>query len=77
MQMYLVSAYSAILMDEDSGRVIYEVNAHEKNRIVSITKIMTAILAIESGQMDETVRVSSNAVRDGGIFLYLKVGEKN
>jgi D-alanyl-D-alanine carboxypeptidase len=52
-----VSAHSAILMDEDSGRVIYEVNAHEKNRIASITKIMTAILAIESGQMDESSKI--------------------
>ena len=71
-----VSAHSAILMDEDSGRVIYEVNAHEKNRIASITKIMTAILAIESGQMDETVKVSSTAFGTEGSSLYLKEGER-
>ncbi|WP_057914325.1 D-alanyl-D-alanine carboxypeptidase family protein [Peribacillus muralis] len=71
-----VSAHSAILMDEESGRVIYEVNAHEKNRIASITKIMTAILAVESGQMDETVKVSSNAFGTEGSSLYLKEGEK-
>ncbi|SIQ35117.1 D-alanyl-D-alanine carboxypeptidase [Peribacillus simplex] len=71
-----VSAHSAILMDEDSGRVIYEVNAHEKNRIASITKIMTAILAIESGLMDETVKVSSNAFGTEGSSLYLKEGER-
>lgn len=71
-----VSAHSAILMDEESGRVIYEVNAHEKNRIASITKIMTAILAIESGQMDETVTISGNAFGTEGSSLYLKEGEK-
>lgn len=71
-----VSAHSAILMDEESGRVIYEVNAHEKNRIASITKIMTAILAIESGEMDETVTISSNAFGTEGSSLYLKEGEK-
>ena len=48
-----VSAHSAILMDQESGRVIYEENAHEKSRIASITKIMTAILAIESGKLDK------------------------
>ncbi|MFD6440259.1 D-alanyl-D-alanine carboxypeptidase family protein [Peribacillus sp. NPDC060186] len=71
-----VSAHSAILMDEESGRVIYEVNAHEKNRIASITKIMTAILAIESGKMGETVKISSNAFGTEGSSLYLKEGEK-
>lgn len=71
-----VSAKSAILMDEKSGRVIYEVNAHEKSRIASITKIMTAILAIESGQLDEMVTVSRNAFGTEGSSLYLKEGEK-
>ena len=71
-----VSAHSAVLVDQKSGRVIYEVNAHEKSRIASITKIMTAILAIESGQMDEMVKVSSNAFGTEGSSLYLKEGEK-
>ncbi|MFB5282023.1 serine hydrolase [Peribacillus sp. Hz7] len=71
-----VSARSAILMDETSGRVIYEVNAHKKSRIASITKIMTAILAIESGELDEIVTVSGNAAGTEGSSLYLKEGEK-
>ena len=71
-----VSAHSAILMDEKSGRVIYEVRAHEKNRIASITKIMTAILAIESGELDEMVIVSGNAFGTEGSSLFLKEGEK-
>lgn len=70
------SAHSAILMDEESGRVIYEVNAHEKSRIASITKIMTALLAIESGEMNEMVTVSSVAFGTEGSSLYLKEGEK-
>ncbi|MGE8077936.1 D-alanyl-D-alanine carboxypeptidase family protein [Peribacillus loiseleuriae] len=72
----VVSAHSAILMDQESGRVIYEENAHEKSRIASITKIMTAILAIESGKLDHTVTISSNAVGTEGSSLYLKKGEK-
>ncbi|GAA0347050.1 D-alanyl-D-alanine carboxypeptidase DacB [Bacillus carboniphilus] len=71
-----VSAYSAILIDQDTGRVLYEKRAHEKRRIASITKIMTAILAIESGKMDEMVTVSSNAFGTEGSSLYLKKGEK-
>lgn len=71
-----VSARSAVLMDQRTGRVIYEVNAYEKSRIASITKIMTAILAIESGQLDETVTVSSTAFGTEGSSLFLKKGEK-
>ena len=71
-----VSAQRAIVMDQDTGRVLYEKDAHTKSRIASITKIMTAILAIESGKLDETVKVSSNAVRTEGSSIYLKPGEK-
>ncbi|QPA29905.1 D-alanyl-D-alanine carboxypeptidase family protein [Thermaerobacillus caldiproteolyticus] len=71
-----VSAQSAILMEQHSGRVLFEKDAHTKRRIASITKIMTAILAIESGKMDETVTVSSRAVRAEGSSVYLKEGEK-
>ena len=45
-------------MEQQSGRILYAKDAHEKKRIASITKIMTAILAIESGKLDETVKVS-------------------
>lgn len=69
-------ASSAILMEQESGRVLYEKEAHKKRRIASITKIMTAILAIESGKLDKTVTVSSNAVRAEGSSIYLKPGEK-
>ncbi|SFC43827.1 D-alanyl-D-alanine carboxypeptidase [Bacillus sp. OV322] len=71
-----VTAHSAILMDQESGRVLFEKNAHEKSRIASITKIMTAILAVESGKMNKTVTVSDNAVGTEGSSLYLKYGEK-
>ena len=71
-----VSASSAILMEQESGRVIYEKDAHTQRRIASITKIMTAILAIESGKMNDMVKVSENAVRSEGSSIYLKSGEK-
>ncbi|MCD4839773.1 MULTISPECIES: D-alanyl-D-alanine carboxypeptidase family protein [Neobacillus] len=71
-----VSAVSAILMEQVSGRVLFEKDAHTKRRIASITKIMTAILAIESGKMQQYVTVSENAVRTEGSSVYLKPGEK-
>lgn len=72
----VVSAKSAILMDQDSGRVIFEQNIHEISRIASITKIMTALLAIESGKMNKTVKISDDAVGTEGSSLFLKHGEK-
>lgn len=71
-----VSAKSAVLIEQNSGRILYGKNAFEVRRIASITKIMTAILAIESGKMDEFVTVSNNAVRTEGSAIYLKPGEK-
>ncbi|CAM3986313.1 D-alanyl-D-alanine carboxypeptidase family protein [Mesobacillus thioparans] len=71
-----VSARSAVLMEQESGRVLFEKDAHKVSRIASITKIMTAILAIESGKLDEKVKVSDRAVRAEGSSVYLKPGEK-
>lgn len=70
-----VTAASAILMDQDSGRVLYEKNANDVRRIASITKIMTAILAIESGKLDENTKISDTAVRTEGSSIYLKPGD--
>lgn len=71
-----VSASSAILMEEESGRVLYEKEANKPRRIASITKIMTAILAIESGELDEMAKVSNRAIRAEGSSIYLQEGEK-
>jgi serine-type D-Ala-D-Ala carboxypeptidase (penicillin-binding protein 5/6) len=71
-----VSAQTSILMEQESGRVLFEKNMHKKMRIASITKIMTAILAAESGMLDETVTVSKRAAYTEGSSIYLKPGEK-
>lgn len=71
-----VSAVNAVLMEQESGRVLFEKEAHEKKKIASITKIMTAILAVESGRMNEMVTVSNQAFGTEGSSLYLKKGEK-
>lgn len=71
-----VSARNAVLIEQESGRIIYEKGAHDKQRIASITKVMTAILAIESGKMDDIATVSEKATRAEGSSIYLKPGEK-
>ncbi|WP_349407616.1 D-alanyl-D-alanine carboxypeptidase family protein [Pseudalkalibacillus sp. SCS-8] len=71
-----VHAQGAILMEQESGRVLYGKREHETMRIASITKIMTAILAIESKKMDEKAKVSERATRAEGSSIYLKRGEK-
>ncbi|WP_330949590.1 D-alanyl-D-alanine carboxypeptidase family protein [Virgibacillus sp. MG-45] len=72
----MVSANNAILMEQSSGRVLYEKKAHEKQPIASITKIMTAIVAIESGKMDEIAKASRRAIYTEGSSIYLEQGEK-
>lgn len=54
-------AKSAVLMDADSGRVLYGKEEEQFLANASTTKIMTCILAIESGRLDETVTVSQHA----------------
>jgi D-alanyl-D-alanine carboxypeptidase len=71
-----VSSQHAVLIEQSSGRVLFEKDAHEKRRIASITKIMTAVLAIESGKLNEMVKVSKNATRAEGSSLYLKENEE-
>lgn len=70
------SATSAILMDADSGRVLYEQNADKRMLIASTTKIMTALVAIRDGDLSDTVKVSRNAAYTEGSSMYLKEGER-
>lgn len=69
------SASSAILVEAESGRVLYEQNADQKMLIASTTKIMTALVAIESCDLDEIVEVKQNHMVEGS-SMYLKPGEK-
>ena len=70
------SATSAILMDQDSGRILYSENIHEVRSIASISKIMTGILAVESGKLDEMVTVGDEILKAYGSGIYIKQGEK-
>nr|WP_237700194.1 D-alanyl-D-alanine carboxypeptidase family protein [Caldalkalibacillus thermarum] len=71
-----VSAQAAILIDAESKRVLFEKNAYEPLRIASITKIMTAIVALEHGDLKDVVTASKNACSVEGSSIYLRPGEK-
>lgn len=71
-----LSAQSAVLIDAQMGRVIYEHNAYEKGAPASTTKIMTALVAIENGNLDKKVKVSKKAASVEGSSIWLAEGEK-
>ena len=72
-----VSAASAILVDAESGRVLYEKDAHTRRLIASTTKLMTALVAAESCiDLGENVTVEYADTRTEGSSLYLQVGEQ-
>ena len=72
---------AAILIDEDSGTVLYEKNADDRRPIASITKVMTLLVtfeALEAGrvQLDDVVPVSEHAYHMGGSQIWLEPGEQ-
>lgn len=69
-------AKSALLMERDSGRVIYSYNAHLKLPPASTTKIMTALIAIEYGNLDDIVKINEKSVGIEGSSIYLRKGEE-
>ncbi|KEO84365.1 D-alanyl-D-alanine carboxypeptidase family protein [Tumebacillus flagellatus] len=72
-----VSARSAAVIDVQTGRLLYEKNGDDKMLIASLTKIITCIVAIESGvDLDSQTTVSNRAAGKEGSSIYLKVGEK-
>ena len=70
------SAISAILMDLDNNRILYADNIHNVRSVASISKIMTAILAVESGKLDNTVTIGEEIKEAYGSGIYIQVGEK-
>lgn len=69
------SATSAILMDMDSGRILYAKDIHKVRSIASISKIMTSFIAVESGKLDDKVTVGNEIDGSYGSGIYIKKGE--
>ncbi|MBE6945907.1 MAG: D-alanyl-D-alanine carboxypeptidase [Ruminococcaceae bacterium] len=75
-----LDAPSAVLMDLETGTVLYELNAREKLAPASVTKVMTMLLimeAVDAGRISwgDMVTASETAAAKGGSQVYLKVGE--
>ncbi len=69
------SASCAIVMDQNSNRILYSKNIHKVRSVASISKIMTGILAVESGKLDDKVTVGDEILKAYGSAVYLQVGE--
>jgi len=87
MVFYIYPAYAAnplypqtngkavILMDATSGRVLYERNSHQQLPPASLTKIMTALLVVENGDLNQNVVISEFAAATPESTVYLEPGE--
>ena len=70
-----VSAAAAVLMDADSGRLLYDKNCEKRMLIASTTKLMTALVALEQGGLQQEITVTGGHMAEGS-SMYLRPGEK-
>ena len=76
-----IAAPSAVLMDRETGELLYEKGAHERRPPASVTKVMTLLLIIEdieNGKIstEDIVTASARAASFGGSCVYLEEGEQ-
>ncbi|HET7559882.1 MAG TPA: D-alanyl-D-alanine carboxypeptidase family protein [Limnochordia bacterium] len=71
-----ISAQAAIVFDNTTGTVLYAKNAQTARPMASTTKIMTALLAMERGKLDDVVRVSPYAASTRGSSAHLYAGQE-
>lgn len=70
-----IGSEAAVLVDSQSGAILYEKKSEQKMYPASLTKIATAIYAIEKGNLEDEVTVSKNAIKAKGTRVYLNEGE--
>ncbi len=75
-----VAAKAAVLIDADTGSVLFQQNAHEELPLASVTKVMTMLLvmdSVDSGKitLDDEVTISQRAASMGGSQMYMEAGE--
>ena len=70
-----LSASSAVLYEPSTGQVFYAKDANTRRPMASTTKIMTALVAIENGSLDDKIKVAKEAVGIEGSSVYLREGE--
>jgi D-alanyl-D-alanine carboxypeptidase (penicillin-binding protein 5/6) len=72
-----INGKAAVLMDANSGRVLWGSNIHEKLPMASTTKIMTALVALEYGDLQDRVVISPSASGIEGSSIWLSPGEEH
>lgn len=72
----VINSRAAVVFDRKSKTVIFDKNANQKRAMASTTKIMTAILVLEKGNLNDIIEVSQMAANTGGSRLGLKKGDK-
>lgn len=71
-----ISAKGAVLIEAESGDIVYGKNEHIKLPMASTTKIMTALVVLDNAELDEIVTIEPCMVGIEGSSVYLRVGEK-
>lgn len=71
-----IASPSAVVICEDSGRILYEKNANEKRKMASLTKLMTSILLVENCDLNEKICVAKEACYIGGSEAGIKPNEE-
>ena len=71
-----ISAQSAVVLNSQTYEVVFEKNAYEKRSMASTTKIMTAVLAVESGKLNQIVSITPEMCGAEGTSIGLKSGYK-
>lgn len=72
-----LAASAAILMDFTTGKVIFAKNSTERRAPASTTKILTALVALERGELNQVITTSHKASKIGGSSIWLAPGEKH
>lgn len=73
---YAISSECIVVMDQDSKRIIYQKNKDKQRLVASISKIMTALLAVESGKMDDIVKIDDTVLKSYGSGIYIQPKEE-
>lgn len=71
-----ISSPAAVVICEETGRILYNKNANEQRKMASLTKLMTAILLVENCDMNETITVAKEACYIGGSTAGLKPNDQ-
>ncbi len=71
-----ISAKNAAVVDVETGQVLYDKHMHVKGFPASLTKVLTTIVALEEGNIQDMVKVSRRAAYQEGSSIYLQEGEE-